>query len=113
MPENELSLTSYLKGYLHSFVCLNLLQGKINGEKGLGERLMDNVTMPLSTSGPVKNSYYFAAGIFTELATELAVPIYVASTTNLKWYVVLGIDLGIKIAIRGLERLLTNKNIID
>ena len=90
-------IRSYLNGFINSFSFFNLSRGK----GSLGDRIIDYT----NNSKIKNNSFAFASGYLTELISEFAVPIYVASTTDLRWYHILLADLAIKTIPRSLEKI--------
>ena len=90
---------SYFNGFLNLFSFFNLYQGN----DSLGDKIID-----FTNNSRIKNnSIAFALGYLSELASEFAFPIYIASTSDsIRWYHVLLADLAIKTIPRGLERLI-------
>ncbi len=112
MSNDEFPLKSYCKGLLHSTVCVNLLQPRINGKESYGEQIINNYTMP--NIGPVQNSYSFATGFITELILELSLPIYIASSSNsIKWYHAILGNIALKTIPRIAERIYKKSKLED
>ena len=92
-------IRSYFDGFANLFSYSNLYQGR----DSLGDKIIHLTNNSRILNKPVA----FASGYFTELATEIVVPIYIASSSDsIRWYHVLLADLVIKTIPRGLERIL-------
>ncbi len=106
MKDQEKQIMGRAKSYVHGFISLFSYSNLYQGRDSLGDRLIDSTNNSRISNKP----YAFMAGFFT----KLAVPIYMASTSeSVRWHHVIAADIAIKTIPRGIERIVKHWKRVD